>query len=175
MAWLRAVLAAALVLSAVLIQLTVLPWLRLPGSTPDLVTVTIVALGFVGGPVRGAVTGLLAGVLLDLVPPADGVIGLTAVVLVAVGYLAGLSGSDRERSPFAQVGIAAALAGLVVVGLGFVGMLVGDDRVAWDRVLPLVATQMLYALVLAAFVVPFVGWLWRRVDPPAPRYDVARP
>jgi len=29
-------------------------------------------------------------------------------------------------------------------------------------------------VVLAAFVVPGVAWLWRRVDPPAPRYEVGR-
>ena len=31
-----------------------------------------------------------------------------------------------------------------------------------------------YALLLAPFVLPFVAWLWRKVDPPPPRYDVGR-
>jgi len=59
--WLRTALTVALVVTAVLLELTVLPFLHLPGATPDLVAVTVIALGLVGGPVRGAATGLAAG------------------------------------------------------------------------------------------------------------------
>jgi rod shape-determining protein MreD len=173
MAWLRGILLAALVLTAVLVQLTVLPLLGLPSSTPDLVAVVVAGIGFAAGPVRGSVCGFAAGLLLDLMPPADGLLGLTAVVLVVVGYLAGMLG-EQERSPLALVGLTALLAAGVVLGLALVGGVVADPRVSWERMPALVATQTAYALVLAPFVVPLVGALWRRVDPPAPRYDVAR-
>jgi rod shape-determining protein MreD len=174
MAWLRVALAAALVVTAVLLELTVLPWLRLPGAVPDVVVVTVIALGFVGGPVRGAATGFLAGVLLDLVPPSDGLLGATAVVLVVVGYLAGMFGEERDRSPLTVLGMTGLLAGGAVLARALLGGLVADPRITWDRVPGLLVTEILYALVLGAFVVPLVSWLWRRVDPPAPRYDVAR-
>jgi hypothetical protein len=90
-----------------------------------------------------------------------------------VGYLAGMLG-EQERSPLALVGLTALLAAGVVLGLALVGGVVADPRVSWERVPALLATQAAYALVLAPFVVPLVGALWRRVDPPAPRYDVAR-
>jgi rod shape-determining protein MreD len=173
-AWLRVGLSFALVLTALLLQIVVLPLFHLPGATPDVLTVTVVALGLAGGPVRGAATGFAAGLALDLVPPADGVLGLSAVVLVVVGYVAGLLGADRDRSPFLLVGSAGLLAGAATLGLALVGGLVGDPRVVWDRVPGLVLTQVAYALVLAAFVVPLVISLWRRVDPPAPRYDSGR-
>jgi len=173
-AWLRALLMLALLVTAVLLEVTVLPWLHLPGAVPDVVAVTVAALGYAGGPVRGAVAGFSAGVLLDLVPPADGLVGLTAVVLVVVGYLAGLDGADQARPALVVVGATGLLAGGAVVLLALVGGVVADPRVPWDRVPGLVLTQVVYATVLAAFVVPLVGWLWRRVDPPAPRYEVAR-
>jgi len=173
-AWLRTALTVALVVTALLLELTAMPLLHLPGATPDVLTVTVVALGLVAGPVRGAATGLAAGVALDLVTPADGVIGLTAVVLVVVGYLAGLLGGDRDRSPFTTVALAGLLAGGATLSFALIGGLVADPRISWARVPGLVLTQTAYAVVLAAFVVPGVAWLWRRVDPPAPRYEVGR-
>jgi rod shape-determining protein MreD len=174
MAWLRTALTVALVVTALLLELTALPLLHLPGATPDILTVTVVALGLVGGPVRGAATGMAAGLALDLVTPADGVVGLTAVVLVVVGYLAGLLAGDQDRSPFTTVALAGLLAGSATLAFALIGGLVADPRISWDRVPGLVLTQTAYAVVLAAFVVPGVAWLWRRVDPPAPRYEVGR-
>lgn len=173
MSWLRAGLMALLVLTAVLVQLTVLPLLGLPGATPDLVAITVVGLGFVGGPVRGTVAGFAAGLLIDLLPPADGLLGLTAVLLVVVGYLAGLLG-QTERSPLAAVALAGLLCGGVVLGYALVGGVVADPRVSWERVPGLLLTQVAYAVVLAPFVLALITWLWRKVDPPPPRYDVGR-
>jgi rod shape-determining protein MreD len=174
MAWLRALLTVVLVVTAVVIELTVLPLLHLPGATPDLLAVTVVALGFLGGPVRGAVTGFFGGLLLDLVPPADGVLGLTAVVLVVAGYLAGMLGSFRERGAFTLVGLTGLLAGFATLVYTLLAGIVADPRIAWDRVAGLLVTQVIYALFLAAFVVPLVTVLWRRIDPPAPRYELGR-
>ncbi len=175
MAWLRALLLVVLVTTAVILEVSVLPLLGLPGAVPDLVAVTVVGFGVAAGSVRGATAGFVAGVLLDLVPPADGVLGLSAVVLVVVGYLAGVLGYNKDRSPVIVVLATGLIAGGAVIGLALVGGLVGDPRVAWDRVPGLVLTQAAYAVVLAAFVVPLVGALWRRVAPPTtPRYDLGR-
>ncbi len=174
MAFARWILVSALVVTALLVELTVLPLLHLPGAVPDLLTVTVIAIGFAAGPIRGAVTGFAAGLLLDLVPPADGLLGLSAVMLVTVGYLAGLLGSETDRSPFSTVGLTSVLSAVVVLGQAMVGGIVLDPRVSWDRVPGLVLTAAAYAAVLAAFVVPTVGALWRRVEPPTPRYDVGR-
>ena len=174
MVFARIALGVALVVTALLLQLTALPLLHLPGAVPDLLTVTVVALGFVGGPVRGATTGLLAGLALDLVPPADGVLGMSAVILVVVGYFAGVLGGGGEHSAFTVVAQTGLLAGAATLGLALLGGLVADPRVTWDRVPMLLVTQFAYAIVLSAFVVPAVSALWRKVDPPTPRYDVGR-
>lgn len=174
MAAARWLLAGVLVVTAVILELTVLPLLHLPGAVPDVVTVTVIALGLAGGPVRGAATGFAAGLLLDLVPPADGVLGLTAVVVVVVGYLAGLLGADADRSPLVTVGLVALLSAGAVLGQAMVGGIVIDPRVTWDRMPMLLLTQAAYAAILAPFVVPGVAALWRRVDPPPPRYEAGR-
>jgi rod shape-determining protein MreD len=173
-AWARGALLAVLVLTALLLQLTALPLLGLPGAVPDILTVTVIAVGWAAGPVRGAATGFAAGLALDLVPPADGLLGLSAVMLVVVGYFAGLLGATEDRPAIATVLLVGVLAGAVVVGTAVVGTIVSDPRTSWERVGGLTLTQAAYAVVLAAFVVPAVGALWRRVDPPAPRYEVGR-
>jgi len=56
----RAALAAALLLLAILIQVTLLTSLPWPGAAgPDLVLVVVVALALTGGPAEGMLAGFL--------------------------------------------------------------------------------------------------------------------
>ena len=55
-----------------------------------------------------------------------------------------------------------------------VGGIVIDPTVTWDRIPMLLLTQAAYAAILAPFTAGAVGALWRRVDPPPPRYEVGR-
>ena len=80
MAWIRVMLAVALTVTAVLLQLTVLPLLHLPGAVPNVVAVTVIAIGLVAGSVRGAIVGFVAGMLIDLAPPSIATLGITALV-----------------------------------------------------------------------------------------------
>ena len=50
-------LVGTLVTTAVVIQVTLLSRLGLPGATPDIVVVTVVAIALATGPVQGAVAG----------------------------------------------------------------------------------------------------------------------
>lgn len=174
MAGIRILLVAVLIFTALLLQLTVLPLLGLPGATPDLLLVTVAALGLAGGPVKGALGGFVAGLALDLVPPSTGILGLSAVVLTVVGYLAGELGQRRDRSALVTIAAVAGLAGGSVLGYAMVGGIVSDPRVDWARVPALTLTSALYAGVLAAFVVPGVGAMVRRLDPPDSGYELGR-
>ncbi len=171
---LRGVAVLVLLLTALLLQLTVLPRFGLPGATPDLLLVVVAALGLAGGEVRGAGAGFAAGLALDLVPPADGVLGLSALVLTAVGYVAGVWGYERDRGALLTIGAVSGLAAAAVVGYAMVGGVVADPRIVWERVPLLVGTQALYAAVLAAFVVPLVGALVRRLAPQDTGYELGR-
>lgn len=161
----RLVLAAAVVVSALVLQVGVLGRLPLPGATPDVVLLGVVALSLVYGPMFGAGTGFAAGLALDLVPPADHAVGRWALVLTLVGYLCGQAQDEVERSalvPFLVVGAAAAASTLAYALLGVV---MGDARVGWTLVARVLPTAVLYDLVLAPIVVPVVLALARRAEP----------
>jgi rod shape-determining protein MreD len=163
--WRRVLLATVLLATALVLQLTLLSRLRLPGATPDLVTVVVVALALAFGPGTGAVAGFAAGLALDLVPPADGVVGTTALVLAVVGYAAGSVLDPVDRPVLPAIAVVAVSAGAVVLGSAVLTSLLGGSRVIWDDVPSMVLASVLYAAFLAPFVVPAVDALARRLDP----------
>lgn len=84
---LRAAIAPVLCVVAALVTVT----LRARGwpVVPDLVLIPVLAFGLVRGSVPGALLGLAAGWLVDLVPPGGSPLGLTALLYAAAGALAG--------------------------------------------------------------------------------------
>ena len=158
----RLLLGAVTVLTALLLQTTVIARLPLPGSVPDLLLVLVLAYALVEGPLSGLVTGFLAGLCADLV--ADHQLGRLALAYAVVGYAVGLLEEDNERSvlvPFLAVGAGAAGALLVFAGEG---VLLGDVRVTFSAVLRGLLSSVPYDVVLTPFVVPLIGALVRRVD-----------
>ena len=167
--WARGLAAALCVIAAVTLQVTVLARLPLPGATPDLVLVLVVAWALRQGSLEGAVLGFGAGLALDIAPPADGSVGLWAFVLAVIGYLAGLAADDAQRSAVAPL-VIVALASLVALVLyAVLGVLTGDPRVSWSALAGQLFTQVLYTLVLAPFVLPAVQALLARLEPVAVR------
>jgi hypothetical protein len=177
----RAALAAVLLPLAVVVQVSVLGQLPLPGATPDLVLVVVVALalGCGGGSgAVGAVLGFAAGLCLDLAPPADHPVGLWAFVLTLVGFVAAELGPaapvgggldpvmpPRALGPLAVVGLTAAAAAGATLLAAALTTVVGGGRVAAEVAWGLVPTAALYAGLLATFVVPGVSALLRRLAP----------
>ena len=161
----RVAFAALLVLVAALVQVTLLSRLGLPGATPDLVLVVVLALAFVRGPTAGAGIGFGAGLLVDVIPPADGPLGLSALLLALAGYAAGRFVDRTERSALAPLVATAVIAPLVVLARALMLGLVGDPRVVWPEVPWLLVTESLWAVLLAAFVIPFVAAVDRRLEP----------
>ncbi|MGH8937892.1 MAG: rod shape-determining protein MreD [Actinomycetes bacterium] len=160
----RVALAAGVLLVALAVQVTFLSRLPLPGATPDLVLVAVVAFGLAHGPGFGLVSGFGVGLATDLVPPADHAIGRWALVLCVIGYLAGLLRAESRSSalvPLVVVGVAAAASVLMYAGLG---LLIEDANVSWPAATRLVPTAVLYDVVLSPFVVSAVLGLVRRVE-----------
>lgn len=165
MAYPRATVAAGLLLLALAVQVTLLNRLPLPGATPDLVLLVVVALALAHGPATGLAVGFAAGLALDLVPPADHEMGRWAFVLTLVGYLAGLARAETRRSalvPIAVVAVAAAGSVLLYAGLG---ALMDDPSVTWSGVSALVPTAVAYDVVLGAFALPAVLAVAHRAEP----------
>lgn len=166
----RAVATAALLLTALVIQVSLLSWLPLPGATPDLVLVTLVTLALTWGPEHGALAGFLIGLALDLTPPVDHPAGQWALVLTLVGYGAGLFVREAAGSvlfPMLAVPTAAAVS---TVAFGGLSMMMGSGGVTWELVGRMLPSAVLYAVVLTPFVVPAVTALARRVEPQPQRW-----
>ncbi|MGW4161066.1 rod shape-determining protein MreD [Streptomyces sp. NPDC004788] len=162
----RILLSAALIVVALVVQVSVLARLQLPGAVPDLVLLTVVALALVYGHVTGALVGFTAGLLADLAPPADHAAGRYALVLCVVGYLCGLARPDNGRLKSASgpmtVVVVAALGSTLLYAS--VGALVGDTAARHVGLGFLLFTAALYDLLLAPFTVPLIMAVARRAE-----------
>ncbi|WP_055566958.1 MULTISPECIES: rod shape-determining protein MreD [Streptomyces] len=162
----RILLSATLVVVALVVQVSVLARLQLPGAVPDLVLLTVLGLALVYGHVGGALVGFGAGLLADLAPPADHAAGRYALVLCVIGYLAGLAKPDGGRLRSATgplVVVVGAAIGSTLLYAG-VGSLVGDTAARHVGLVGLLFTAALYDLLLAPFTVPLIIALARRAD-----------
>ena len=162
----RILLSAALVVVALVVQVSVLARLQLPGAVPDLVLLTVVALALVYGHVSGALIGFGAGLLSDLAPPADHAAGRYALVLCVIGYVVGLTRPEKGQirsatGPMAVVVAAAIGSTLLYAG---VGALVGDTAARHVGLGSLLFTAAVYDLLLAPFTVPLIMALARRAE-----------
>ena len=163
----RHLFAAAVVLTALLLQVGVVNRLRLPLGHPDLVVVAVVALALVAGPLPGTVIGFVAGLTADVIPPADHTLGRLAMAYAVVGYAAGLLEDLEERSVVTTVLVVAAASAAAVLIFAGVGALLGDSRIDADSVTGSLAAIVAYDVVLAPFVVPLVSGAARRLEPAA--------
>ncbi|MDX6330654.1 MAG: hypothetical protein QOI83_3037 [Streptomycetaceae bacterium] len=162
----RVVLSAVLVVVALVVQVSVLARLHLPGAVPDLLLLTVLGLALAYGHVGGCLVGFAAGLLADLAPPADHAAGRYALVLCVIGYLAGLARPENGRLRSAAgpmlVVVAAAIGTTVLYSV--VGAMVGDTAAQHVGVGKLLFTAALYDLLLAPFTVPWIMALARRFD-----------
>ena len=107
----RLILSVVLVAVALAAQLTIVNRLSLPGGAgPDLVLLVVVALALIGGPLPGVLTGFLAGLALDIAPPASHTVGEYALVFCIVGYACGRLSGLGDESPTLYVAISAGAA-----------------------------------------------------------------
>lgn len=158
----RFVLGVVSVVTAVLLQVTVIGRLPLPGAEPDLVLVLVVAFAFAEGPMSGLATGWSAGLLADAL--SDHQLGRLALAYAVAGYVTGMVQDSSERStlqPFVAVALGAVTALACFVG---VGILLGDPRVTLYATFRSLVSSVPYDVVLTPFVVPLVGGLARRLD-----------
>ncbi|MEV1005870.1 rod shape-determining protein MreD [Streptomyces sp. NPDC049881] len=162
----RTLLTILLVTVALVVQVSVLARLGLPGAVPDLLLLTVLGLALVYGHVGGCLVGFAAGLLADLAPPADHAVGRYALVLCVIGYAAGLTkpegGQHRSATvPMLVVAAGAAASTLLYAG---VGALVGDSAARDVGLTGLLVSATLYDLLLAPFVVPLVMAMARRTE-----------
>ena len=159
-------LAAGLaVLCALIVQVSLLDRLALWGAAPGLLLVVVVGFALAQGPMFGAVLGFSAGLLADVVPPADHPLGWLALGFCLAGYVAGLFADDSRRSVLAPVAVVVLAAITTTFSYVLVGLLVGDERVSVHAIVRVLPSSVFYDVVLTPFIVPLVGALARRLRP----------
>ncbi|GAA6526557.1 rod shape-determining protein MreD [Intrasporangium sp. DVR] len=144
------ILRAGYVLGAALVMTTLLPRLGVPAPfVPDLVLIGVVASAVLRGPLHGALVGIAAGWVLELVPPVGAPLGLVAVTLMLAGAVAGAfrrTSAGSLTRPVAALGAAS-----VVVLAGRAASAVAAE----GAVDPVAAgTTLAATLVVGVVVVP---------------------
>ena len=168
----------ALVATALVLQLTVIDVLPIPGGiAPDLVLLVVVAIALTSGPLAGLVTGFAAGLALDLAPPASHAIGAYALVFCLIGYVCGRAAGEIDRSAFLPLAAMAlgAIGGSVLYTV--VGMTFGQPGVTWAAARNVVPLSAVYGVLLSPFVLYLVLRLTRLAGQVAedPAAALARP
>jgi len=170
---LRTAVVAALVVMAVNLQVGFFSALAIDGVVPDVALLVVVAAALARGPEYAAILGFVAGLALDLAPPADHTAGRWALALVVTGYLAGLVRDDAGRSAMAAVTVVASSAFVGTSVFALSGLALGDPGVTVAAVLPVVAIAVVYDVALTPLVLPAVGWVLRRTAPARTRWAPA--
>lgn len=156
----------AVVLVATVAQVVVFPYVSIEGVVPNLALVVVVVSAFARGSHFAAGLGFLAGLLIDLAPPADHVAGRWALALVLTGYLAGRVRQDARSSLVTAVLVVGACSFVGTSVYALSGLVLGEGSAqAWSMV-QVIAISVLWDLVLAPFLVPVLLWLFDLVRPP---------
>lgn len=167
---------ALLLVAGVVLQLSFLSELSFFGGTPDIMPVIVVSLGLLGGAVIGAVCGFGAGLLLDSALLQT--LGVFALVLLAVGYLAGRYREGFEiSSPLVPPALAAGLTLFGSFAFALIQLMLGVEAPVSVLVVRDIVLQSVLSFVLAIPVFPFVRWVLRRalIDAPRRRSGLPRP
>lgn len=140
----------ALGLALVLLQVSVMPHLRLAEGIPDLVAPLVVMVAMLRGTLVGAVTGFGAGLLVELTAPI-GTLGALALLYLAVGAFAGRYCERSEsHTLLAPLGLSVAAAGVVQVGYALLQLLLGQVIPAAELVARVLVPTLLLTALLSA-------------------------
>ena len=162
---LRAAVAVAAVGVALVLQVSVFPYLAWDGIVPNLCLLVVVGAALTRGPQFAAVLGFAAGVALDLAPPADHVAGRWALALVVVGYVAGRVRQDVRPPATAVVATVAASSFVGTSVFALSGIILGDGSVTFAELLPIIGVSLLWDVLLTPLVLPPVMAMFRHLEP----------
>lgn len=150
---------------ALVLQVSLFPHLAWQGIVPNLCLLVVVGAALTRGAQFAAVLGFLAGVVLDLAPPADHVAGRWALALVIVGYVAGRVRQDLKPTATAVVVTVAASSFVGTSVFAISGLLLGDPVTDIVELLQVILVAVLWDVLLTPFVLPPVMKMFQRLEP----------
>jgi rod shape-determining protein MreD len=150
---------AGLTVLAVLVQVSVVPYLRVADGMPDFVAILVVAVALLRGTLVGAVTGFAAGMAVELTAPI-GTLGVLALLYLLVGAWCGRYTERPEAGGVGQPLL------LVVAAVAFVQLGYAAMQLLQGATVPatmLLGEVLLPQIVLSALLAPPVLLLTRRL------------
>jgi rod shape-determining protein MreD len=156
----RVAMMAMVAVVALLLQTVVMPALEVFSWRPDLITLTVIGFALANGPQTGVRYGFAAGLVRDLVS-GDGQLGLSSLVLLLVGWVAGHS---RRYLTASLIGGQMAVGGIVssaaLLFQGILEVLLGSSQ---HGVLVLLEGTAVIGFYNAALA-PVVFWPLARIS-----------
>ncbi len=150
---------------AVILQVAVFNLFSVNGVVPNLAMIVVVAAAIARGPQFGVVVGFVAGMLVDLAPPADHVAGRWALALVLVAILAGRVRADARRSPLAGLATVAVCSFIATSVFALSGIVLGDQTLPPGEMLQVIFVALLWDVVVTPLILPGLMTLFERTRP----------
>ena len=150
---------------ALVLQVSLFPHFAWQGVVPNLCLLVVVGAALTRGAQFAAVLGFLAGVVLDLAPPADHVAGRWALALVVVGYVAGRVRQDVKPTAVAVVSTVAASSFIGTSIFALTGLVLQDPVTGFGELVPVILVAVLWDVLLTPFVLPPVMAMFNRLEP----------
>ena len=149
----RALLLAAVILSALVLQTTVFADINLLGAKPELMYLITICFAVLEGPASGAVTGFAGGMAQDFLLNSPK--GITALTLTLLGYSIGMARQYIvSPSPMLPVFLVAVGTFAGVLFYGVVSFLLGQLDTSWLYLLRVALLTALYNAILTPIVYP---------------------
>jgi rod shape-determining protein MreD len=121
---------AAMAAVAVLLQVTLMPYITVSDGAPDITIALVVIVAVLRGPLVGSVAGFACGILVELTTPV-GTLGVLALLYLAAGYWCGRFVDRPEAESLGlPVALAVAACAFVQVGYAMFQLLLGTEVVA---------------------------------------------
>jgi rod shape-determining protein MreD len=154
--------------AAVVVQLTVVNRLPLPGGdAPDVVLLLVAAVAVTSNTMTAMLTGFAGGLALDIAPPVSHYAGEYALVFCLAGYLAAramaaisAASGGAERDPSICLAVIAVAAAAGEAGKAGLGLLLSDPNVTDPAIRHVLPGAVLYDLLLT----PVAYWAVSRVS-----------
>jgi rod shape-determining protein MreD len=158
----RTAVVVLVLVTAALLQTSLLPVLSLSGFRPDLLLLVTIAFALRDGLLTGMRVGFAAGIIADLLL-SQAPIGLTALVFVGIAYAVGTARPYLAPDSLTAPLILSVLGTLVgITAHGLLSSVLADDPIAATLIGQAAIVSAIYALLLAPIVVGVVRRLSRQ-------------
>ena len=161
----RVLVALVAVLAALVLQVSLFPHLAWHGIVPNLCLLVVVAAALTVEAPFALVLGFVAGLTLDLAPPADHIAGRWALALTVAAFLAARVRQDQKPSAMAVVGTVAAASFVATSLFALSGIVLSDPAMSITGLLEVVLVAVVWDVLLTPFVLPPLMRLFARLSP----------